>query len=214
MRHKVFAIILSDNDVFEGAETNEIVLTILALKKNRIEYQCFSPRYRQHHRYNKKTGKKRKASDESAVILLENVESLSKCIPDHFDALIIPAGLCVEEHSPTFSFNDKASEDNLIILEKIHEFKVQKKPVGYINIAPFLLPVVYRTGIILAIGDDVQTIADFKETGRVHKISRVKKVEVNDLNKVLMTPAYMLESNILEAKNGIDKLVTKLNDIC
>ncbi|GMA80461.1 hypothetical protein GCM10025880_68800 [Methylorubrum aminovorans] len=40
---KKIAVVLSGCGVFDGAEINEAVLTLLALEERGITYQCFAP---------------------------------------------------------------------------------------------------------------------------------------------------------------------------
>lgn len=217
MESKKFAVIFPNSGICEGAWSNEAILILRALEENEIDYQCFSPDCRQHYVANNARGEDEPIncdmSDETTENFLDNVKVLSDCNPGDFDALIISGGLVIEEKTPTFFFKDDSLKINARILEKLNEFKDQKKPIGYMRIATFLLPVVCRTGVVLAIGNDVKTIADFRKAGHVHKLKNVEEIVVDEFSKVLIAPAYSLESNVLEAKLGIDNLVHKLNDM-
>lgn len=53
---KKVAVILSGSGVYDGAEINEAVLTLLHLSKAGASYQCFAPNVEQHHVINHLTG--------------------------------------------------------------------------------------------------------------------------------------------------------------
>ena len=46
---KKVAVILSGSGVFDGAEIHEAVITLLAIRENGAQYQCFAPDVAQMH---------------------------------------------------------------------------------------------------------------------------------------------------------------------
>ncbi len=46
---KNVAVILSGCGVFDGAEINEVVLSLLALEEKGFKYQCYAYNQKQHH---------------------------------------------------------------------------------------------------------------------------------------------------------------------
>lgn len=217
MGHKNFSVILSGCGVFDGAEINEVVLTLLALEHNKIEYKCFAPDVVQYHVINHVTGEavsgKRNVLEESARVVRGNVSSLSECVPGEFDALIVPGGFGVAKNLSTFAFKGESLEINQEILAIMNGFKEERKPVGCMCIAPVLLPVVYGSGVILTVGNDADTIAIVERMGGIHKVANVDEIVVDPSNKVVTTPAYMLANSISEAKLGIDKLIAKVSEM-
>ena len=53
---KTVAVILAGSGVYDGSEINEVVLTLLALEEQGVEYQCFAPDIDQAHVVNHLSG--------------------------------------------------------------------------------------------------------------------------------------------------------------
>lgn len=96
---KKFAVVLSGCGVFDGAEINEAVLTLLALEERGITYQCFAPDKPQLHTINHLKGEDqeqaRNVLEESARIVRGNISALSELDEQEFSALIVPGGFGV-----------------------------------------------------------------------------------------------------------------------
>lgn len=217
MSKKKFAVILSGAGVFDGTEINEVVLTQLSLACRQIDYQCFAPDIDQFEVIDHLTGKtsfeKRNVLSESARIVRGDVLNLKECNVGDYDALIVPGGFGVAKNLSNFASMGELLEINADVFAVLNGFKIAKKPVGYLCIAPVLLPCIYGSGVILTIGNDLNTIAIVERLGGTHKVARVDEIVIDFTNKVVTTPAYMLASNIYEASLGIDKLVAMLNDM-
>ena len=56
MDNKQIAVILSGCGVYDGAEINKVVLTLLAIENNGCIYQCFAPDIEQYHVIDHTTG--------------------------------------------------------------------------------------------------------------------------------------------------------------
>ncbi|MGT3339585.1 isoprenoid biosynthesis glyoxalase ElbB [Yersinia enterocolitica] len=211
---KKVAIILSGCGVYDGAEINEVVLTLLALEEGHVLYQCFAPDIDMYHTVNHISGsplqEKRNVLIESARIVRGNVQPISECDVNDFSSLIIPGGFGVAKNLSDFAFNGGDLAINNDVLTILTAFKNAKKPVGYMCIAPVLLPLVYGVGVILTIGNDKETISVIESMGGVHHVTGVGDIVVDTVNNVVTTPAYMLASSIIEAKLGIDKLVSQV----
>lgn len=84
---------------------------------------------------------------------------------------------------------------------------------SFSTIAPVLLSKIYGEGINLTVGNDQKTIEIISSTGGIHKESAVDNIVVDEKNKIVTTPAYMLANTIIEAKSGIDKLIKKIKEM-
>lgn len=215
MKHKKVAVILSGCGVYDGAEINEVVLTLLALEDNHMSYQCFAPDIAQHHVINHITGatmpEKRNILIEAARIVRGNIKPIIECEHHEFSAVIVPGGFGVAKNLSTFAFHGAELTIDPQVSNILNQFKKAAKPAGYICIAPTLLPHIYGTGVILTIGNDAETIAAVEKMGAIHRLATVNEIVIDHTNKVVTTPAYMLANSITEAKIGIDKLVSKIN---
>lgn len=205
------AIILSGCGYLDGAEINEVVVTLLSLEKRGINYACFAPDIDQYHVVNHLTGEqtpeKRNVLIESARIVRGKVKSITDCDSTKFDALIVPGGFGVAKNLSNFAIEGKNCKLQPEILKTCQEFI--GKAVGYICIAPALLPIIYKKDIKLTIGNDENTNKVIRDLGGCPVNCAVDNIVFDEENKIVTTPAYMLANNIYEAYKGIDKLVEK-----
>ncbi len=211
---KKVAVILSGCGVFDGAEVNEAVLTMLYLEKADAQYQCFAPNIEQLHVINHLTGEemdeRRNVLVESARIARGEVKDLETLNADDFDALILPGGFGVAKNLCDFAIKGAKST----VLESVKvactEFSRQQKPIAYLCIAPALIGHIHPPGTLATIGNDVETAAAIDTLGAKHQQCEVSDIVVDDNEKVISTPAYMLANSVLEAATGIEKAVNKL----
>ena len=208
------AIILSGCGVFDGAEIHESVLTMLALEENNAEYQCFAPDIAQHHVINHLTGEE---MDESRNVMVEagriargQVNPVTELKSADFDALIFPGGFGAAKNLCDFAFKGSACTIEPGVLAAAQDFVQAGKPIGFICIAPAMIPKIYGEKTQLTIGDDADTAAAIEGMGGEHICCPVSEFVVDETHKVVSTPAYMLAGNISEAASGIRKLVAKV----
>lgn len=210
---KKIAVVLSGCGVFDGAEINEVVLTLLALEESGIAYQCFAPDKPQFHAINHLQGEDKEQSrnvlEESARIVRGNVSTLSALDEREFSGLIIPGGFGVAKNLSTFATDGADFSIDAEFQQVMNAFAANKKPVGYMCIAPVLLPKVYN-GVRCTIGYDEETASVINELGGLHVNCPVDSIVMDSDHNVVTTPAYMLAGRIIEAKKGIDKLVQQI----
>jgi len=211
---KSIAVLLSGCGVFDGTEVHEAVLTLLALARAGVKYQCFAPNIEQMHVVNHLTGEV--AHDEKRNVLVESAriargEVLNAISLDitQFDALIVPGGFGAAKNLSNFATNGSDCSISPIVETFLREFALANKPVGYMCIAPMMLPLIYPNAKG-TIGTDSETGHIFNEMGGKHFSASVVDIVVDENNKVVTTPAYMLANNIAEANEGIEKLVNKV----
>lgn len=84
------------------------------------------------------------------------------------------------------------------------------KPLGFMCIAPALLPKIFDFPLRLTIGTDVDIAEVLEEMGAEHVPCPVDDIVVDEENKVVTTPAYMLAEDIAQAAAGIEKLVARI----
>lgn len=214
MSKQKFAVLLSGCGVFDGSEVNEVVLSLLALESNDIDYQCFAPETNQYHAINHFTKRvdpcPRNVLQESARIVRGNITALCQCNPDDFDALIVPGGFGVAKNFSNFAFEGENFSIDPEILTLLKTFRFAGKPVGYLCIAPMLLPLIYSIGVKMTIGDNKELIAIAEKMGAIHQKASAQEIVIDERNRVISTPAYMQSSNLCDLKQGIDKLVLEL----
>ena len=215
---KKVAVILAGCGVFDGAEINEAVLTLLHIAKAGGSYQCFAPDMEQMHTLNHLTGEEmspnRNVLVEAARIARGDIKAVTELNVAEFDALILPGGFGAAKNLSDFAVKGADATMQADVLAVCKAFADAGKPAGYICIAPAMIPLVYGTGAKATIGNDADTAAAINSLGGEHVACPVDEFVVDEANKVVSTPAYMLAGSILEADAGISKLVAKVMELC
>ncbi|MDX1280820.1 isoprenoid biosynthesis glyoxalase ElbB [Shewanella colwelliana] len=212
---KKIAVLLSGSGVFDGSEIHEAVLTLLSLTHAGAEYQCFAPDIEQLHVVNHLTGEvavgeQRNVLVEAARIARGEIKATTELEIEQFDGLVIPGGFGAAKNLCNFAIT--GSECNIApsVSEFIQAFVDGQKPVGFICIAPVMIPRLYHSGAKGTIGNDSETAHAFNLMGGEHQEASVEDIVVDETNRLVSTPAYMLAENITQAHIGIEKLVKKV----
>ncbi len=216
---KKFAVILSGSGVYDGAELHEAVITLLTLDRAGVEYQCMAPDMPQMHVVNHLTGEV--AEDENRNVLVEaariargNILDLAKANADDYDAVILPGGFGAAKNLSDFAVNGAGCEVQPDLVRFCKAMAVQNKPLGFVCIAPAMIPKIFGPGISLTIGDeDEGAAAAITEMGGVHMSCPVREFVVDEQHRIVSTPAYMSAQRISEAADGIEKLVHKVIEL-
>ncbi len=212
---KNIAVILSGSGVFDGSEIYESVLTFLRLEHNAVHYQCFAPNIEQLHVINHLTGEvaegeKRNVLVEAARLARGDIKDLAEASPDEFDALIIPGGFGAAKNLSDFAVQGADCSINEELVRFARAIHQAGKPVGLICIAPAMTPKLLGSGIQCTIGNDEGVAGAINAMGGQHKNCGVDQIIVDQANKVVTTPAYMLAGSISEAAAGINQLVDEV----
>jgi enhancing lycopene biosynthesis protein 2 len=218
MSNKKIAVILSGCGVFDGAEINEVVLTLLALENHEATYQCFAPDTEQYHVIDHRNGdtlpETRNVLTESARIVRGNVKPVTECDSNDYAGVIVPGGFGVAKNLSNFARGEPELHIDHDTLSALKQFAAVNKPAGYMCIAPVLIPSVYGPDAKLTIGNDGNVIDFIRRAGCQHQIASYDEIVVDEVKNIVTTPAYMLAQTIREAKQGIDKLVEKIVSLC
>lgn len=212
---KKVAVLLSGSGVYDGTELHESVLALLELTRAGASYQCFAPDIAQLHVVNHLTGQVEEAETrnvlvESARIARGEIKAVNELNISEFDALVIPGGFGAAKNLSSFAIAGAEHQVEPSVQAFISQFVANHKPVGFICIAPIMIPQLYGQGVIGTIGRDEGTAAAFEQQGGQHKAVSVDEIVVDEQHKVVSTPAYMLASDIVEAHSGISKLIEKV----
>lgn len=207
---KRFAVILSGNGVFDGAEIHEATLTLLAIKKNGADYSIFAPDIPQHHVINHLTGKEmpetRNVLVESARIARGKIEPLDAFNAREFDAIVFPGGFGAAKNLSSWAFDGPACKVNAGVEKAIKDMVSLKKPIGALCISPVLLAKVLGK-IELTIGDDQATAAGVEKTGARHINTTHGEVVRDPYHPIFTTPCYMLDADIVQIAEGAENIV-------
>lgn len=206
------AIILSGCGVYDGAEIHESVLTMLALSRAGVAYQCLAPNMQQAHVVNHLTGQPsagetRNVLVEAARIARGDIVDIAKANPADYAALFFPGGFGAAKNLCDFAFKGADCTVQPDVLKFAKAFADARKPVCFVCIAPAMIPRIYGEGARGTIGTDADTAAAIEKMGGVHISCPVREFVVDEQRKIVSTPAYMLAQNIGEAADGIEKAV-------
>ena len=205
-------VVLSGCGVMDGSEIHEAVLTLLALSQNGAESVCMAPDVDQYHVINHLTNQempeKRNVLVESARIARGKIKEIKKVKASEVDALIFPGGFGAAKNLSTFCFDGADCKFDPEVARLAREFHQAGKPIGAICISPALMAKIFEgKSIRVTIGNDAGTAEAIKKLGNQHVNCGVRETCVDQKNKFVTTPAYMLAQNIAEAYEGIEKLV-------
>ncbi len=207
---KKFAVVLAGCGVYDGAEIHEATLTLYAIVKNGGSYEVFAPDIDQHHVINHLTGEamneSRNVLVESARIARGNIKPLSEFKPEAFDALIFPGGFGAAKNLSTFAFDGTECSVNRDVKNAILGMRDAGKPIGALCISPVILARILGN-IKLTIGQDTDTARAVENMGATHIKTNHGEVVVDEGNKVVTTPCYMLDATIAQVGDGADNVV-------
>lgn len=208
---KQVAVILSGCGVYDGSEIHEATLTLYALAKRGINYKCFAPNIELKvidHISGKEAGT-RNVLTESARIARGEIGDLAELNATKFDAVVFPGGFGAAKNLCDFATKGADMSVDPLVEKTLKDFYGSKKFIGLMCIAPVLaaraLP-----GVSVTIGSDSDTAKAVEAMGAQHKVCQVDEICIDDVFKVITTPAYMLAANPAQAMSGIDKLVEAL----
>ena len=210
-------VCLSGCGVNDGAEIHESVITALTLDRAGAEIIYTAPDVVQTKVVNHITGDEmnetRNVLVESARIARGDITDLAQLTSDDMDALLFPGGFGAALNLCDFALKGADCHIHPEVKRIIQEILVAQKPLGFICIAPALFARAVKNVDMTAkitIGNDQATADQIEKLGSQHEICSVDDCIVDEENKIVSTPAYMLAGNISEAASGIEKLVHQI----
>lgn len=219
------AVILSGCGVYDGSEIHETVLTMLALARRNIEIECFAPDIELHHVINHLTGEempeKRNVLTEAARIARGAVRNVDEASPQDFDLLVIPGGFGAAKNFTKWAFSGPDGEMNGDIKKLIVDTVAANKPIAAMCMAPVVLAKALEgSGVsaMLTVGTtqeaspyDIGAISGGMESiGAKAEMAAVREIVVDEKNKIVTTPCYMMEASIVEVNEGIEAAIQRL----
>jgi len=212
------AVVLSGAGFLDGAEIQESVITLLALDRAGLSYQCMAPDMEQMHVVNHLTGdvsedEHRNVLVEAARIARTDIVDIGSAEPDAYDAVIFPGGYGAAKNLSDFAVKGSESSVQADVLQFARAFAASGKPMGFVCIAPAMIPHIYGPDAMLTIGSDADTADAINAMGGVHVSCPVDEYVFDEARNLVSTPAYMLDMRISEVAQGIEKLVNKIGEM-
>lgn len=197
---KKIAVVLSGAGFVEGSEITESVSALIALSEFGAEVHAFAPP---------------ELTEDSSKITRFAVKPLQDLREVDFDALVFPGGYGAAKRLSNFATAGARAEVLPDIVRCIREFHAASKPIGAICIAPALVACALpHHSVEVTVGGDSATEAELKKLGATPIPCTATDYVSDRLNKVLSTPAYMLDARPHEVFTGVRKMLRELVEMC
>ena len=221
-------VLLSGNGVYDGAEIQEAVLTLLAIDEIGAEAVCIGIDKNQHHVVNHLDGSEMNESRnmlvEAARIARGNIRSISDVDPGELDALVIPGGFGSAKNFTDWAF--KGPDGSILPEVKLLLVNLVNigKPIAALCVSPVVLAKALEGSQVVAevtIGSNQEAspydIAGFsgglEQTGLKTQMKGIREIQVDAVNKIVSAPCYMQEASISEIRKNIRSAIEALRDL-
>lgn len=217
-------VLLSGNGVFDGSEIHESVFTLLAIDENNAEAVCFAPNIDQHHVLNHISGDEMEESRnvlvESARIARGEIRDLKEISAEDIDAIVLPGGFGAAKNLTKWAFEGPDGEILPDVKRIINEMVHQGKPVCGLCMGPTVIAKALEGSGIkasLTVGSteaaspyEIDAIsAGMEKTGATAIMKKVNEIMVDESNKIVTAPCYMMEATISQIRNNIKMAIDK-----
>jgi len=218
-------VIFSGSGVYDGTEIHEGVFTLLSIKKVGADAVCFAPDINQHHVINHITGEEmnetRNVLVESARIARGDIQSLDKFEPSKLDALVLPGGFGAAKNLSKWAFSGPDGEINEQVKNAIISMVKAKKPIAGLCMGPTVIAKALEGSNVsatLTVGTteapspyEIGAISQgMEKTGASAVMKTVEEIEIDEKNKIVTAPCYMMEADILQIRNNVQKAIEAL----
>ncbi len=213
-----FAIILSGCGRSDGSEIHETVTAMLAIAEDGCEYDCYAPNIDQSAVINgitsEKMEEKRNVMIESARLARGEIKDINELNLGEYDCILFPGGLGAVTNWCNYAKAGMACEVESSISRVMEEAHKEKKVIGAMCIAPVVVArVLGKYGITVTIGNDRSVAKSVESVGAHQKNTEVEKACIDEENRIVTTPAYMLAKNIVEVSKGAKSLVRAMIEL-
>ena len=211
----VIGVLLSGCGKNDGSEIHEATLTLLFLDRACATIVCMAPDVDQYdvinHLTGSPSGEKRNVLVESARIARGDIKAVDDVQESDIDGLIIPGGFGAVKNLSDFAIKGEDATVQPDVHRLLNDMIAAKKSVGAICIAPATLAkAVSGKHPEVTIGNDMGVAGQIESMGGRHTECPVDMICVDEKNRIVTTPAYMLGPGIKDVAEGIEKLVNQV----
>lgn len=222
-------VLLSGCGVFDGAEIQESVLAMLAIKEAGAEYVCISIDQNQHHVIDHTKGEEMNESRnmlvEAARIARGDIQNINDITPADIDGLVIPGGFGSAKNFTKWAFEGPQGE----ILPEVKLLLVNLvnvgKPIAALCVSPVVVAKAFEGSDIrpkMTIGTNAEKseydINGFSQgleaTGAKAEMRTIHEIAFDEQNKIITAPCYMMDTDILGIRESTQLAVNKLIEVC
>lgn len=217
MKPSNVAVVIAGCGSQDGAEIFETVFTLLELNRHNAKVTVFAPDQPQYRVVNHLTGEimpeTRNVLIEAARLTRGNIRPLSALDPKAFDALILPGGTGVASNVSDLQLKQEHAHVNKDLQQCIREFYMVSKPIGAMCISPAIVALALNklTQPTITLGSTNTLIP---KLGALEELCAADAIVVDAVNKLVTTPAFMLDASLTEIHQGIALLVSKVIGLC
>ncbi|MCF8416534.1 MAG: isoprenoid biosynthesis glyoxalase ElbB [Crocinitomicaceae bacterium] len=221
-------VLLSGCGVYDGAEIQEAVLTMLAIEEKGAEVICISLDQAQYHVVNHLNGEvmneQRNMLIEAARIARGKIHEISTIAPADIDALVIPGGFGSAKNFTKWAFSGPEGDiDPKVKLLIVNMINVGK-PIAALCVSPVVVAKALEGSAITAnmtIGSNAESSpydinsfsAGLKATGVQVDMKTITEIEIDKKNKIISAPCYMMDASLLEVRQNIAMAIEALIDL-
>jgi len=218
-------VLLSGCGVYDGAEIQEAVFSLLAIEEAGAEAVCLSVNKNQHHVVNHLTGEEmtesRNMMVEAARIARGAVQDISNYDISQLDAVVIPGGFGSAKNFTSWAFDGP----NGTVLPEIQEFIKKclsvKKPIAALCVSPVVLALALQNSDVhptMTLGTDqekspydIHTFSSgLSQTGVHAEMKTIREISIDENLKIVSAPCYMMDATVLEIRNNIQQAIQAL----
>ncbi|MBT9165155.1 MAG: Glyoxalase ElbB [candidate division WS2 bacterium] len=217
-------VVLSGCGFLDGSEIHEATLTLFFLDRAGAEIIKMAPDIDQmdvidHLSSQAVEGETRKVLTESARIARGEIKRMEEIKADDLDALIFPGGYGAAKNLSDFAVKGVDCTVNPEVERLVKEMHQAKKPLGFLCIAPVIAAKVLATfSPQLTVGNAKEELTKsaaeaIEKMGAKHIACEVAEIAVDEENKIISAPAYMIGPTISKVGLGIERLVNKVLEL-
>ncbi|MBQ0016302.1 MAG: isoprenoid biosynthesis glyoxalase ElbB [Bacteroidales bacterium] len=223
---KNIALILSGCGNLDGSELQESLSLMLAIDRMGWHYQCFAPEgYFETAKYVDTSDpdegheegeivavERRNIFEEAARVSRGDILPLNQYSAADYDALCLPGGFGAARNLSTFAFDGT----NMTVIDSVVDAILatyrSHKPICAMCIAPMIVAkVLGRNNVHITLGNSHCEAAQAATTfGAIVEDCGATDVCVDSQNKIITTPAYMVQSHISLIFEGGANLIGEL----
>lgn len=215
-------VLLHGSGVYDGTEIHESVFSLLAIAEAGHQYQCIAPNVDQHHVVNHLNGEEMNESRnvlvESARIARGDVKDVKDVGSDDFDALVMPGGFGTAKNITKWAFQGPEGPINEEVKRLVNEMVLAGKPIAGLCMSPTTVAKALEgSGIksILTVGSDKEASpyeiaaisGGIEAAGAVAEMKTVAEISIDQENKIVCAPCYMMDANILQVRDNIKQAI-------
>lgn len=212
------AVLLSGCGLYDGSEIHESVLALLHLNRAGFEVSCFAPMMEQHHVVDHRTGEVvsefRNVLVESARIARGRIAPLTDLHESEFDCLVLPGGSGVAKNLTKWAFLGASGGIYPAVRDAVRAFVESRRPVLATSMAATTVAKAIQLLDLsprLTVGtvdapspfQVAELVAALESTGARHVPCAPDQPCIDEDNRIVTVPCYLLETDILAIDRGL-----------